>query len=91
MLYQVTHRTTYGYGTNVSVSHHLARLQPRELPCQRVSNFLLSIDPLPVIQTGRVDFFARLRDHSDWVGTGRATTRDARPGSRRLTVSQTDR
>ena len=43
MLYQVTHRTTYGYGTDVAVSHHLAHLHPRDLPWQKVADFTLTI------------------------------------------------
>ncbi len=57
MLYQVTHRTTYGYGSDVAVSHHLAHLHPRELPCQQVANFALTIEPPPAVQSERVDYF----------------------------------
>ena len=32
-VYDITHRTTYGYGADVSVSHHLAHLHPRD--CHR--------------------------------------------------------
>ncbi len=57
MLYQVTHRTTYGYGTDVAVSHHLAHLRPRELPWQQVSDYVLSIDPTPAVTNERTDFY----------------------------------
>lgn len=57
MLYQVIHRTTYGYGSDVSVSHHLAHLEPRVLPRQQVTNYTLAIEPAPVVQDNRVDYF----------------------------------
>jgi len=57
VLYQVTHRTTYGYGTDVAVSHHLAHLRPRELPWQQVSDYVLSIDPTPAVTNERTDFY----------------------------------
>ena len=40
MLYTLTHRTTYAYNHDVSVSHHLAHLRPRTLPRQEVSTGL---------------------------------------------------
>ncbi len=43
MLYDITHRTTYGYGSDVSVSHHLAHLHPRDLPLQQIRDFKLSV------------------------------------------------
>ncbi len=57
MLYQVTHRTTYGYGTAVGVSHHLAHLRPRVLPWQEVCGYTLTIDPAPTVITERTDFY----------------------------------
>jgi transglutaminase-like putative cysteine protease len=57
VLYQVTHRTTYQYGSDVAVSHHLAHLHPRELPNQQVDGFSLMVDPLPVVEDERVDYF----------------------------------
>lgn len=57
MLYQVTHRTTYRYGSDVAVSHHLAHLHPRELPSQKVTGYALTVDPIPVVEDERVDYF----------------------------------
>jgi transglutaminase-like putative cysteine protease len=57
VLYQVIHRTTYGYGTDVAVSHHVAHLRPRELPWQGVTDYTLSIDPSPAVTTERTDFY----------------------------------
>lgn len=60
MLYDITHRTTYGYGADVSVSHHLAHLHPRDLPRQQTTDFRLTIDPLPVVSTERTDYYGNL-------------------------------
>ncbi len=57
MLYQVTHRTTYGYGSDVAVSHHVAHLRPRELAWQQVADYTLTIDPVPTVTTERTDFY----------------------------------
>jgi transglutaminase-like putative cysteine protease len=57
VLYQVTHRTSYAYGTDVAVSHHVAHLRPRDLPWQEVSDHSLTIDPVPVVTTERTDFY----------------------------------
>lgn len=57
MLYVVTHRTTYAYGSDVSVSHHLAHLHPRELPGQQVSEYTLTVQPTPTVSSERVDYY----------------------------------
>ena len=63
MLYQVTHRTTYSYGTDVVVSHHVAHLHPRPLPGQQVNDFGLTIEPAPVVQSQREDYFGNGTDY----------------------------
>ena len=57
MQYALTHRTTYRYGSDVAVSHHLARLHPRELPWQQVDDFYLEVDPAPATSVERLDFY----------------------------------
>jgi len=57
MLYDLTHRTTYGYGSDVAVSHHLAHLRPRELRSQQVTAFKVAIEPAPVVSAERVDYY----------------------------------
>lgn len=57
MLYDITHRTTYGYGSDVSVSHHLAHLHPRPLPGQQLDDFQLLVEPAPVVSTEHVDYY----------------------------------
>ena len=47
MIYRVWHRTTYDYEDPVSVSHHLVRLTPRNLPGQVCRETGLTILPAP--------------------------------------------
>jgi len=57
MKYRITHRTTYHYSSQVAVSHHAARLRPRDTETQRCMEFALSFDPEPDLRTGHVDSF----------------------------------
>lgn len=57
MHYRVTHTTTYDYGEPVTVSHHVARLQPRPAPAQREHEFELVVSPEPSVRTFRTDYF----------------------------------
>jgi transglutaminase-like putative cysteine protease len=57
MIYRLTHTTTYQYSGTVSLSHHLLRLQPRELPRQRCIRHELHIDPRPDVMCGHQDYF----------------------------------
>lgn len=56
MIYRVTHSTTYDYAEPVTVSHHVARLQPRPSAMQREHAFTLSVSPEPAVRTSRVDY-----------------------------------
>jgi transglutaminase-like putative cysteine protease len=55
--YEVTHRTSYGYDNAVSVSHHLVRLTPRELPRQHCLAHALEVQPPPTQAHERLDYF----------------------------------
>lgn len=57
MIYHVVHRTRYGYGAPVAVSHHVARLEPRVTATQQPENFTLEISPPPALRKVRVDYF----------------------------------
>lgn len=57
MNYRITHRTTYVYDEPVAVSHHAARLRPRETHTQRCMEFKLEFDPEPDLFTEHVDSF----------------------------------
>ncbi len=57
MNYHITHRTLYEYAAPVSVSHHVARLEPRASATQARENFSLQIFPEPTLRKARVDYF----------------------------------
>jgi transglutaminase-like putative cysteine protease len=57
MIYRVVHRTTYDYQDPVSVSHHLVRLTPRNLPRQVCTATELSIVPSPAVTATGEDYF----------------------------------
>ncbi len=86
MFYAVTHRTRYAYGSDVSISHHVAHLRPRELPGQQVSDFDLTIAPAPAVSTERIDlygntatFFTIDVPHEGLTVTARSRVRVAAP------------
>ena len=57
MNYEITHRTTYEYAAPVAVSHHVARLEPRQTAAQTPENFSMKIAPQPVVRKARSDYF----------------------------------
>lgn len=57
MNYRITHRTRYAYDEPVAVSHHAARLRPRDTDTQRCHEFSLSFDPDPDLLTEHTDSF----------------------------------
>ncbi len=86
MLYAVTHRTTYTYQSDVSVSHHLAHLRPLALPRQEVLEYSLEITPEPAVHTHRLDFyetptnfFTIQAPHPELVVTARSRVRVTAP------------
>ncbi|HTS16987.1 MAG TPA: transglutaminase family protein [Verrucomicrobiae bacterium] len=57
MRYTISHTTTYHYSDAVSVSHHLARLKPRECAGQHCMNYDQVIEPSPAARSEREDYF----------------------------------
>src|SRR4051812_26762030 len=57
MIYKVWHRTTYDYEDPVSVSHHVLRLTPRDLPGQTCHGTKISIAPMPPSTASYSDYF----------------------------------
>lgn len=57
MIYRVRHRTTYDYEDPVSVSHHVVRLTPRNLPKQTCRESRLSVQPAPPATHVHSDYF----------------------------------
>ena len=57
MIYRLNHTTTYHYSGAVSLSHHLLRLRPRDLPRQRCLHNDLHIEPRPDVLCAHRDYF----------------------------------
>lgn len=57
MTYRIVHRTSYQYAELVSVSHHAARVKPRNTANQQREEFSLSITPTPAVRKMRTDYF----------------------------------
>jgi len=57
MTYNITHRTLYEYDAPVTVSHHVARLEPRATTAQVQESFSLKIFPEPTLRKERMDYF----------------------------------
>ena len=57
MNYRITHRTLYDYAAPVTVSHHVARLEPRGTATQTRQEYALEIFPVPALRKARRDYF----------------------------------
>ena len=57
MTYDIVHLTLYDYAAPVSVSRHVARLEPRTTATQRCDAFTLKVLPVPTLRKSRTDYF----------------------------------
>ena len=57
MTYHITHRTLYEYAAPVTVSHHVARLEPGSTNSQTCERFSLKIFPEPALRKEHSDYF----------------------------------
>jgi transglutaminase-like putative cysteine protease len=57
VIFDVSHRTTFSYSQNVSISHHLLHLSPRPGPWQICNRHSLMIEPPPTIMREERDYF----------------------------------
>jgi len=57
LIFDVSHRTTFSYAQDVSISHHLLHLSPRPSPRQICRRHSLMIEPPPTIMKDAVDYF----------------------------------
>jgi transglutaminase-like putative cysteine protease len=57
MKYRITHKTLYSYNEAVSLCHNEAHLLLRNGVYQTCLNSELMIDPLPIVQQDRIDYF----------------------------------
>ena len=60
MRYEISHRTTYRYGSPVSVGNHVACLKPRSYDQNQLLENALLISPSPATLTERVDYFGNV-------------------------------
>lgn len=61
--YEISHTTTYAYSQSVSVSHHAARLRPRNTPRQQCHHYHMRVRPEPMDLSERRDYFGNLAQH----------------------------
>ena len=78
MRYEITHRTAYAYTSDVSVSHHVARLAPRQLLFQHSSAHELTIEPSPALVTQREDYYGNRTTFFSVAGSHRTLVVTAR-------------
>jgi transglutaminase-like putative cysteine protease len=86
--YEVTHKTEYRYGADVSDSYGQLHLLPRDLPGQRCHTANVLVDPVPEDYRERLDFFGNRvsyvaihRPHRTLIVTATSTVEvDERPG-----------
>lgn len=57
MIYNILHRTLYDYAASVTVSHHVARLEPRATSAQSCQSYSLKVFPEPTLRKMRADYF----------------------------------
>lgn len=72
--YKITHRTSYNYASEVTVSQHVARLQPRTFPGQTCVEHKLEISPKPELITTRNDYFGNPTHFFTMAGAHRELT-----------------
>lgn len=68
MRYRLLHRTKYTYEGAVTVSHHMARLAPRNLPGQRCPWHELAIHPVPVGRGVHLDSYGNVTQYFEIEG-----------------------
>jgi transglutaminase-like putative cysteine protease len=55
--YQLTHRTSYAYGSSVDSAQHIAHLRPRAFRGQHIGAISIATNPVPALAVGHVDHF----------------------------------
>jgi transglutaminase-like putative cysteine protease len=57
VIYDVSHRTTFSYAWNVSISQHLLHLAPRVCPNQVIHSQSIVVEPAPTLRREASDYF----------------------------------
>lgn len=60
MIYDIVHRTTFNYGSSVSISQHLLHLTPRATRNQTVYSSNLLVEPVPTLNCSDMDYFGNI-------------------------------
>jgi transglutaminase-like putative cysteine protease len=63
MIYNIYHKTSFKYQTQVSFSHNLARLKPKNTPSQKLLDFSFEVDPKAYEMTEFIDMFGNTNTH----------------------------
>lgn len=84
--YSLKHVTHYDYHYPVALSHHAVYLEPKTLPYQTCSEYLLSTEPAFVDLRKRIDFFGNTmglfsiqQEHHELIITSTSTVEVIRP------------
>ena len=90
MNYRIMHRTLYDYAAPVTVSHHVARLEPRSTLAQTRQEYGLEIFPAPALRKARRDYFGNelcffsiqeVHQRLEIVSTSRVTVNAGQPAA----------
>ena len=80
MIFNISHRSSYRYGTPVAQSQHIVHLAPRNLDRQSVVRHSLLIDPAPAARTDVQDYFGNQssilvieEEHREFIVHARST------------------
>ena len=71
MIYEIRHRTTYEYDSDVSLSHHVARLTAWNGPLQRRIHHAIEADPQPAGRSIHTDHYGNLATFLTFEGPHR--------------------
>jgi transglutaminase-like putative cysteine protease len=55
--YQLTHRTSYAYGSSVDSAQHIAHLRPRAFRGQSIESIGIETNPVPALAVRHIDHF----------------------------------
>jgi len=57
MHYRVRHSSSYAYGSDIMLAHHLLHLTPRAVAGQRILGFKMEVEPKPSVIAEHRDYF----------------------------------
>ena len=63
MIYNIYHKTTFKYENDVTFSHNIARLKPKNTPYQKLLSFSMDIDPEVYESSEFIDMFGNTNTH----------------------------